>query len=173
MKPIYVTLQGNINFPLSPINASRPFRCSQRHQTHLHFLAGVITKDKVVLKGSKIHWSLCILERELSITLEQLLLISARCKIHPEDSIIAYSIPLRVLSSFPSQSPPQYNRGRLIWGRNSALELQIRCLVNSLSLPGQAGYIYNVSFLGNSLGVQCLGFCALAWGTEVQSWLED
>lgn len=49
----------------------------------------------------------------------------------------------------------------LIWGRNSALELQIRCLVNSLSLPGQAGYtFYKYLLLGNSLGVQCLGFCA-------------
>lgn len=48
---------------------SRPFRCSQRHQTHLHFFAGVITKDKRVLKGSKFtHWSPCIWKRELSIT---------------------------------------------------------------------------------------------------------
>lgn len=48
---------------------SRPFRCSQRHQTHLHFFAGVITKDKRVLKGSKFtHWSPCIWKRKLSIT---------------------------------------------------------------------------------------------------------
>ena len=148
-------------FPLSML-PSRPFRCSQRHQTHLHFLAGVITKDKTVLKGSKFTGVFAFAKENSQSLWNAAPWFQPGVKFTPEDSVIAYSIPLRVLSSFPSHLLLGITEGHgLTWGRNSALELQIRCLVNSPSLPGQAGCtFYKYLLLGNSLGVQCLGFCA-------------
>lgn len=143
--------------PLSML-PSKPFRCSQRHQTHLHFWAGVITKDKKVLKGSKfIHWSLCIWKRELSITPEQRSLISARCKIHaagksrnilyfmapyfPPSSTLQRLDQCSMLSTGDREAwlvfPHNLFQGHrlwAIWGRNSALKSQTSYLGNLLSL---------------------------------------
>lgn len=143
--------------PLSML-PSKPFRCSQRHQAHLHFLAGVITKDKRVLKGSKfIHWSLCIWKRELSITPEQCSLISARCKIHaagkscnilyfmapyfPQSSTLQRRDQCSILRTGQREawlvSPRSLTQDHSLWAireRSSALQSQTSYLGNLLSL---------------------------------------
>lgn len=91
-------------------------------------------------------------------------------KSFPEDSIIAYSFHCGTLPPF--FPPLSITEGHgLIWGRNSALELQIRCLVNSLSLPGQAGYtFYKYLLLGNSSGSPVFRIlCFQRRGRKVQS----
>ena len=109
------------HFPLSML-PSRPFRCSQRHQTHLHFLAGVITKDKTVLKGSKFTGVFAFGKENFQSLWNTAPWFQPGVNFTPEDSIRTDSISLRVFPPFPPNLLfSKYNKGHgLIGERNSA-----------------------------------------------------
>ena len=146
MSPFKATLISH--FPLSML-PSRPFRCSQRHQTHLHFLAGVITKDKTVLKGSKFTGVFAFGKENFQSLWNTAPWFQPGVNFTPEDSIRTDSISLSVFPPFPPNLLLSKYKGHgLIGERNYALELQIRCLVTHFHfLDKQVTHFKNISSL--------------------------
>ena len=103
MSPFKATLISRFALSMLP---SRPFRSSQRHQTHLHFLAGVITKDKTVLKGSKFTGVFAFGKEDFQSLWNSAPWFQPGVKFTLEESIIAYSISLHhiFLLSLPTSS---------------------------------------------------------------------
>lgn len=137
MSPFKATLISRFALSMLP---SRPFRCSQRHQAHLHFLAGVITKDKTVLKGSKFTGIFAFGKEDFQSLRNRAPWFQPGVKFTWRKALQHIRFHCAILSSFPSPLPPQYIKGHgLIWGTNSALKAQTRWYV--LKIPPSQKWI--------------------------------